>query len=330
VRFRPSFSRLIRLVGLALFVLVLLRIDFTSLKELLGRANLAILASALGLIAPMMVVKTARWVSLQKTTGFLGGSFFHSLLAYTTGMYAGLITPGRLGELVRVRYLQSRGAEFERALATVLWDRVIDVAGLLTIGVVALWPLSEEFRGLYGGLVLMLAVLGAALLSAVFLKGWPGLARWRAGRFKRFGFVHGGLERIAEAMRATLLAQSLPSTLWLCLLTLLGWAVYFLQAYLLALSLGIGIDWLPLVVSVTAAAVASFLPVSISGLGTRDATLALLMPRFGRTREEAVALSTLILLALVVNGAMGFLASQILDSGRLSSDPARAQGIETR
>ena len=107
----------------------------------------------------------------------------------------------------------------------------------------------------------------------------------------------------------------------LLLLTLAGWVVYYLQAWLLARTLGITLGLFPLVVCVTAAAVAAFLPVSISGLGTRDAAMIILFRRFGCPGEQAVALSTLVFLVLIANALLGLWASHRLEG--LADKPGR-------
>lgn len=306
---------LIRAIGLALFGLVLTRIDFGRSLALLGRADPAILAAAALLIFPMMALKTVRWRWLQRTAGLRETSFTHSFLAYFTGMYAGLITPGRVGELVRVRYLTNRGAPLGPALSTVIWDRIIDVGGLFLIGLIALWPLSGDFRSLYLGAA-GLAVLGAAGVALLVWKGGSGsvLAEALLRRIPRRGGRLG--EKLGAAVPAFLGSLSglrFPALMGMFVLTLAGWAVYYLQAWLLARTIGITLGLLPLVVSITAATTAAFLPVSISGLGTRDAALVILFQRFGRPGEEAMALSALIFLALIVNALLGFVASQILE-----------------
>lgn len=262
----------------------------------------------------MIAFKTARWNDLQRAVGLPGSSFGRSYLAYFTGLYAGLVTPGRVGEFVRVKFLTDQGAPFGVAMATVLWDRILDVLGLFLLGVLALWPLAGEFRGLYLG---SLATLALGMLFAVILvRQGPGAAgglRARVGeRLRRFGPVGrlvsaggGGLLSASRRLRPGVLARGGA-------LTVAGWLIYYLQALLVARALSIPLGVLPLVVSVTAAAVAAFLPVSISGLGTRDAVLVLLFSRLGRPASEAVALSTLILALLVANALLGLAASQLL------------------
>ncbi|HEY6041220.1 MAG TPA: hypothetical protein VIX58_03745, partial [Anaerolineae bacterium] len=64
---------------------------------------------------------------------------------------------------------------------------------------------------------------------------------------------------------------------------------------------------IPFVATMSIASVATLIPISISGVGTRDAALLLIAPVIGITREQALGLSVLILLLSVINGLVGYL-----------------------
>jgi uncharacterized protein (TIRG00374 family) len=261
----------------------------------------------------MVAFKTARWRILQRAVRLPMSSFGESFRAYLEGLFAGLVTPGRVGEFVRVRSLTTRGAAFGPAMATVLWDRVFDVLGLFLLGSLALVPLAGTFRGLYLG---SLVALGGGLLLAGFLV-WGPTGGWRrlpetavpgqgspgnrvAGKLRE---SLGGLLEASRSFRGGLL-------LTVGTLTLAGWGVYYAQAWLLAEAIHLDLRFDALVVAVTAAAVAAFLPISISGIGTRDVALVVLFTRLGRTREEALAYSALVLSMLLVNALVGLVASR--------------------
>ncbi len=267
----------------------------------------------------MIALKTARWIWLQRAVSIPGG-FGRSFLAYLTGMYAGLITPGRIGELVRVRYLTDAGAPLGAALSTVLLDRVIDILGLLGLGLLAMAPLAGEFFPLY---VSVVAVSAGSVLAALTLLRREGSGyRMLRGGLRRLFAATGSAgmraESLAVALRDAASALTPAMIAGMTALTLLGWFIYYLQAFALARALGIPLGLSPLIVSTTTAAVAALVPVSISGLGTRDAVLVVLFGKFGRPSEEAVAFSSLVFLMLVANAFFGLIASQ-----RLGPSPAR-------
>jgi len=289
-----------------------------------------LLLGAVTLIFPMIALKTARWIWLQRAVGIDGGGFTRSFLAYLTGMYAGLITPGRVGELIRVRYLTNGGADLGPALSTVFLDRLIDILGLLALGLMALAPLAREFLSFY--LALVALAVAAAIVGVLFSRREGPVYRLLRAAFRKMvastGSAGQRVEPLAAALNRALGSLGPIRLSGMAGLTLAGWMVYYLQAWALAAALRIPIGLPALMVSTTTAAVAALVPVSISGLGTRDAVLIVLFRRFGLPSEEAVAFSSLVFLMLVANAVFGFLASQWLESRPVA--PRATEGASPR
>lgn len=154
---------------------------------------------------------------------------FPQTLRHYLGGFALTATPGRVGELVRLRWITlETGAPFERTGALVVVDRAADLAamGLLTAVAVAF-----STTGLAGGIpVAVLSVIAAivvtraSLLIAALELGWRLIGRWP----KLFG----------KARRA---AQSLrPFSAWQIVLPalLLGGLGWFAEGYSFYLLLG--------------------------------------------------------------------------------------------
>ena len=91
-------------------------------------------------------------------------------------------------------------------------------------------------------------------------------------------------------------------------MTFLGWIIYILTMYLLVLSIDIHIPFLYLATCVSIAAVITLIPITISGIGTRDATLIILFSYLGLSKEPAIAFSLTILFMYAVNGLIGLVA----------------------
>jgi hypothetical protein len=87
-------------------------------------------------------------------------------------------------------------------------------------------------------------------------------------------------------------------------LTLLAYAIFFGQARLLAVALDLEVGIVYLAVCLSVAGVITLLPISFSGLGTRDAILIALFAPLGLAAEQAVAFSTLFFLTFYVGGGI--------------------------
>jgi len=77
--------------------------------------------------------------------------------------------------------------------------------------------------------------------------------------------------------------------------------------YILALGINIHIPFSYLVFAVTMAGFISLIPISISGIGTRDAALILLFAPFAILKEQAIVFSTLILLMFLFAAVIGLI-----------------------
>ncbi len=226
---------------------------------------------------------------------------------YAIGLAAGTFTPGQAGDTLKAWYLQRIGYPLGRALGGSVLDRLFDVAGLALLGLLGIAVYGHRFAGQTSALI-ALALLCAAGVAFI---AWNRTRTWAvklvARRLARFTTRGQGSEVGDQVAAAP--AWSLRSTTLLnaSLLTLASFATSIYRVWLLAAALGI---WLgPLEVSgfVGLTTAAALVPVTIGGVGTRDAVAALALAQLGRPSTDAVALSTLILLLNFAQAAAGWL-----------------------
>ncbi|MBA7640673.1 hypothetical protein ES703_48344 [subsurface metagenome] len=93
------------------------------------------------------------------------------------------------------------------------------------------------------------------------------------------------------------------------LITIFAYIIFYTQGYLIAKSLSIPVSFFYLVFCLSLASLVALIPISIFGIGTRDATLIVLFSTQGLTEEAAVSLSLALLFVFYVSvGGMGALA----------------------
>jgi uncharacterized membrane protein YbhN (UPF0104 family) len=89
-------------------------------------------------------------------------------------------------------------------------------------------------------------------------------------------------------------------------LGVLVWLVSIVPYYLLALSIGLNLSYMFLLSVVPIVALLDMLPISFSGIGTRDAALILFLSFISIGKEYAISLSFLILIfGYVLIGLVG-------------------------
>jgi len=293
--------RWLKLLGLALLAALLARQDLPALAAALRGTRAGVFAAGLLLFFPLVGLRALRWRALAAGSAGQRLGRHAAFREYAATVFLGAFTPGRLGELYRVRFLTRRGAGLGGAAASALLDRACDMAFLLALGAGALAANAGRL-GLEPRPVLGIGLALAASLAAAVALRKPAARLFRAAARRFLKAAHATrLEReLGELLAAV---RRIPPRTWLtsAAATAAAWAVFFTQRYMLALALGLDVGVVPLCTAMVAVALLVFLPVSILNIGTRDAALVLLLGAEGVGSEHAIAFSSLILLTLIVN-----------------------------
>ncbi|MEM9199475.1 MAG: lysylphosphatidylglycerol synthase transmembrane domain-containing protein [Pseudomonadota bacterium] len=248
---RPGLLTTGLLLGLfvASLVAAVLATGWQETADALGRLSLWHAALLLVLSLGNYLARAARWHHLARSAGLPTG--FSQNTRHYLGGFALTATPGRLGELVRLRWLgRETGWPIDRTAPLALADRASELAavalllalavGLSALGLGFVWPLIAL------SLVLAWAASSPRFLYRAVTLCWRILGRW--GRlFARLRRVAAGLAPFLRP-RAGLPALALGA---------LGWFFEGLAFYLL-------LDWLGAPLPLWTA-VAIFLAAMISG-----------------------------------------------------------------
>ncbi|PWE32924.1 UPF0104 family protein [Maritimibacter sp. 55A14] len=249
----------------------------------LGPGKLALL---LALTCGHFAVRAARWHILARAAGLPTG--LRQNLRHFFGGFAMTATPGRLGELVRLRWIgRETGWSLERAAPIAFADRAVELAGMVLPIAVAV-SFSNLGTGAVWPLLLITAILiwiscRPKLMTRMVETAWRILGR--GGR----SFVR--LRRMTRGMASfTGPGVLLPTTA----ISVLGWCLEGLAFYLL-------LSWLGTPIPLSAA-IAIFLTAVLSGAlsglpgglgGTEAACVGLLLLQ-GVPAETAI-LATLVI-----------------------------------
>ncbi len=305
---KKTLSWLLRLLGPALLVLFLLNADLGRLWATLRGALLWPIILSLLLMPPFVIIKAWRWARLLREMG-VALDLPTACALYTVGLFYGATTPGQAGDLLKAVYLRDRGQPLAPALLSVILDRLFDLlvmAALATVGIFALGQLlpSRELQtalviGMSLGMVVLTVVLVAhAPRQWVLTKALPRLVPKLTSKLEHWNSQFGGLA-LRPGPLVALSAASLVSA-----------GFTFLRLWLLFLALGL--DRVPLYVVVGSSALISVLqvlPISIAGVGVRDAVLIAILRTYGYSAEEAITLSALFLLLNIEHILLGFSVS---------------------
>jgi uncharacterized protein (TIRG00374 family) len=285
---------LVRLVGFLLLIYLLAKVDLNALFAIWAGARKAYLLAAVILAYLMMLFKVERWRVLLKAQE-IPFSFKNANAAYFSAYYAGVVTPGRAGEFLKLLHLrQKAGASLGTGIVSVLLDRLLDLlvlVALASLGVV----LIPQFAVL-GGLGAWTA--GVVLLSTVafiFLRSEPcqrWVTRLASAMIARFGNSQAH-EQLTDFRRGLQKAGEPGVMAPVLALTLASWAALLLACFALVLSLGINVSFWYAAFAMAAAGLVSLLPFSIAGIGVRDTALVAIFGLVGVSEYASLAYSLL-------------------------------------
>lgn len=302
-----KYLKFLPIFGLALFVYILSKVNLNLVKETFLKMDVRFLLLAFLLTLPSLFVKTAKWRQLVNpfTDKFTWKEGFS---AWVAAFFIGLITPGRIGDLTRAFYLKKE-MPIGKALTTVVVDRVLDVFVLMTLSAVGLMYVFSHFAvnskvPIFIG-VMFLAFVGAA---AFFLE------KGRAGKLLKPIFNFFVPDKYKETLKSSfhdfyegmnVLLDNKIAIAKAAVLSFVAWWLVSLQYFLLAKAMGVGINYFVLFMILPTVILVEILPISFSGLGTRDAMLILFFSFVGLTKDAAVALSLSILMFSYIYSLVG-------------------------
>lgn len=300
----------LRLIGVLLFIVLLLTTDTARLLDALRQADAGLLTLSLVLYVPHILIKALRWRYLLAQMDISYG-VWDAFLSYQGAIFLGLLTPGRLGEFARAAHItQDCNVSTGQALSSVLLDRLFDLAALVSVGSLALLALgSGQLLLIVAGVGLLLMALAALMIFRDASFRWLQSLLLKTGRP---GELLIGDESWFVQIRHSLLMLSPGALLIAALMTLAAYALFFLQTYLAARAFHLPLDVITTSYATALGSLVALIPVSVSGLGTRDAAIATYLSTQGITLAQSISFSLSIFVVFYIGGGLlGFIAWQM-------------------
>ncbi len=290
--------KILSLIGIVLFVFILSRIDLGALFNILSHTNILLLALALLVNCIAIILKSMKWKIIVNSVK-PDFSLVQSITAFFVGFSFSTITPAKLGDFVKVLYINDDRCGLGKCISTVVIDRLIDIIILFSIAFIGIYGFSVFYNieilsistilliiaGIAMGLYVVLhRPLLSALLRPFFNIFVPQYLKNRMTLYYD-DFFSGLFTFYHDRMR---FFSSIG-------IGIISWFPPFVYGYLLALSIGIDTGILFFVLVIPVLSLLDLLPISISGIGTRDVALIFLFGLKGISPELAVAFSLLYL-----------------------------------
>lgn len=292
---------LLKLIGILILFFIIRKIDFSLVLFRIKNCNLVFLFIAFFIQLGVLGIKVIKWKYILKILK-IKVNYWNSLKAYWLGLYLGAITPGKLGDISRVYFLGKNSPSIEKSIFSVVSDRLIDIVSLLILGLICSLFYLKELSQLNSLLLILLSGFGLGIWI-IFSK-----REFFYRLFKKL--IHKFISKenlpLNENPNLGLLEGiKAQNYLMISFYAFLGWMVYFLGWWFLIKALYIKISFFQMIIAVTIATVIALIPISISGLGTRDAAMIFIFSKLDIVRESALSFSLLIFFIEITIICMG-------------------------
>jgi glycosyltransferase 2 family protein len=297
----------LRITGTLIFVALLVILNIRGDLKLddvwnaITGANPVLVALSLLFYVPFLVVKAARW-RIVSADMKMPMTWAEAWRIYAIGLAAGTFTPGQAGDALKAWFLQRLGNPLGRALGSSVLDRVFDVAALAALGLLGVLIYGNRFAGQTPALVawVVVCVAGVAFFIYQPTRTWAfGLVSRRLSKF--------GGQAVGDPAQSSSWSLQPTTLVFAGLLTLASFGVSIFRVWLLAAALGIWLNPLEVSGYVGLTTAAALVPVTVGGVGTRDAISVLALSQLGFAASQGLALSALILLLNLAQAVTGWL-----------------------
>lgn len=263
-------KNLLPLIGLVVFVFILFQLDFSTMFQIFSEIPLMYVILSFFVFVPLLFLVTIEWQLLLKRQQ-IHVSFWYSIKNLFIGYFYGFITPGGLGAYTRSLYLSKESGEpLAKCLSNIVTFNTIEYLALLSLGFIGAVFLSQVYPYLF--LVILAVVVIVLSLYILLVKSD------QSQKFFQKLINHSLFSKIACRLQDSVESfhkdvPNLKDTILPFSLSVTGWVLKYVMLFFIAQLFSISIPFYFFITILAVADVIASLPISIYGLGTREAVL---------------------------------------------------------
>ena len=285
--------RFLPLIGIVLFAYIVWETGIEKILESFHTINLFYVLISIGFILIVLLLRALRWKLIIRAHEF-DESVLKCGKLLLIGLFTGIITPGKIGDAARAFYLD-KNQSFGKRLSTVIVDRMVDIIVTIIFALIGILLLNE----LLGYTVLsfwLIAGFCAAFFIGLYLLTKKSLVQRLIGPIFNF-FVP---EKHKKGMSSTFhdfysavgkLKKKRFNLFVIIIFTVIIWLLTIVEILFFGLILGISFDYWFMLSVISITAIIEIIPISVSGLGTREAFWLVVLPFIGMTSGTIISFS---------------------------------------
>lgn len=281
-------KKILSIIGIVILVYLITSLGLKKIIGVFSEINPFFSFVSLFAIVPILLFTNVQWQILlkkQKINVSFGYSFKNILIGY----FYGFITPGGFGAYIRALYLKHESKEpLPKCLSNIITFNTIDYITLLLLGSIGGLLVSSKFPYLFLAIIIT-SIIVIALFLFFLNKEKSKMMFTKLIQSRIFRIIKLKLNDPINSFY-----QDLPSFRDILLpfsISIIGWIVRFSELYIITMLFSIDIPYHYFIFILAVANVVASLPISIYGLGTREATFIALFSIFNILPEKTLSLS---------------------------------------
>lgn len=306
IRILKHTKKILPLIGIFIFFYIIYTLDIQKITDAFLSINPIFIVISLTLTIPRLIIRNFAWQLIQKEQKISIG-FFNSLKIFLIGYFYGSITPGFIGQIMRVPYMKEKtGEPYGKLFVNTLIETIIhtfSLYGMMVIGAVLVLETIPEVFPIATGWILILVIV-----LLYFIKKERGeklffiLIKYIIPKI-----IKGQINKFVDTFYA-----DFPKIRKLILPLILGiftWIIIFSQEYIIVIALNLNIPYLYFLLLFPIANFAGFIPITFAGLGTRELTSIIIFTTIFTVTKEEVFVFTLLgfIITDLFTGFIGFI-----------------------
>ncbi|MEW6063429.1 MAG: lysylphosphatidylglycerol synthase transmembrane domain-containing protein [Nanoarchaeota archaeon] len=281
--------KIIPVIGILIFIFLLYKIGIKNILSSLISGNLFYLFIAALFVPITIFLQAFKWdVILRKQK--INIPFSTVLKLQLISIFYGFLTPGRIGSFVRIFYVKEHAKKrLSESMSNVILDKALDFFMVFLFAIFGSMLLGNY---LLNNLTYVIGIIFIAFILCIlfFLK------KERSAFVLRFvhkllipnKFKKDAKESFYLFYKDMLNAKDLVFPFVFALLT---WFFIYTQMYVFAKAYSIDIGYFYVIAVFSISVVVGLIPITISGLGTRELTLVALFSIFAVNADVVMAMS---------------------------------------
>ena len=293
-----NWRKFLPIIGILLFVYILYRVNLVEILIEIKQANYYYLVLSIIFVIILMLVQTFKWYILavfQK----IKIPYFEAFKINIISNFYGFVTPSKIGGIIRAEYMKKYSDDkIGKGLFNFTIDKMLDISSLILMAILFSFIYKDKLRLPMSIFITIFLIF--VLITLFFIK------KERSKHILGFFYRKVIPKKMKERAKITFdsFYEDIPKKRYFVLffsLNFLTWIVAYGIAYFIGLSLGIGLPFIYYLAIFPLGTLITLIPISVNGLGTREAILITLFGLFDIAASKVFSMS---IINLFVSGIL--------------------------